>query len=192
VSDYKQTSVLLANTAGAAELLDLADVVASSGLPRVWLAEAGGLEASAMAAVIARTTQLEVGTAIVPVYSRSPVALARMASTWSHLGGDRPVNLGVGAGGQMIVERWHGVPFQKPVSTVRDTLAILRQALAGERTELEGKARRSSGFRLATGPAPQVRRYAGGMGPGHTGPGSRGRRRPHRHLAISAGSARSA
>src|SRR5689334_8149215 len=106
----------MANIGTVDEVLDLAAVVESSGLPRVWLAETGGVEASALAAVIARTTELEVGTAIVPVYSRSPAVLAMMASTWSHLGNNRPVHLGFGAGGQVIVERWHGLPFEKPAT----------------------------------------------------------------------------
>jgi probable F420-dependent oxidoreductase len=165
VANLQRGSILLANIADVAELIDLADVIAVAGLRRVWLAETGGLEASALAAVLARTTQLEVGTAIVPVYSRSPAVLAMMASTWSHLGQGRPVHLGIGAGGQVIVERWHGVPFMKPAATVRDTIAIVRQALAGERSEVEGAARRSSGFRLASGPAKQVRLYVGGLGP---------------------------
>ncbi len=165
VKDFDRASILLANIGSADKVLDLADIVESSGLPRVWLAETGGLEASALAAVIARTTRLEVGTAIVPVYSRSPAVLTMMASTWSHLGQNGTVHLGLGAGGQVIVERWHGVPFESPASTVRDTIAIMRQALAGERTEVEGKARRSTGFRLATGPAPEVKLYIGGLGP---------------------------
>jgi probable F420-dependent oxidoreductase len=165
VSDLDRGSILLANIGHVDELLELVDTISASGLPRVWLAETGGNEASALAGVIARTTDLEVGTAIVPVFSRSPAVLAMMASTWSHLGHDRPVHLGVGAGGQVIVERWHGVPFKKPATMVRDTIAILRQALAGERTDIEGKARQSSGLRLATGPAPQVKLYVGGLGP---------------------------
>ncbi|WP_214109370.1 LLM class flavin-dependent oxidoreductase [Acrocarpospora catenulata] len=165
MSDLDHASVLLSNIPDADELLGLAGIAAGSGYRRAWLAETGGLEASALAAVIARTTPLEVGTAIVPVYSRSPALLSMMASTWSHLGGGRPVHLGIGAGGQVIVERWHGVPFEKPATTTRETLRILRQAFAGTRTDVTGRTRRSSGFRLTTGAAPAVRLYVGGMGP---------------------------
>src|SRR5689334_15763836 len=155
----------MANINDVDELLHLADVTAESRLPRLWLAETGGLEASSLAAVIARTTPLEVGTAIVPVYSRTPAVLAMMASTWSQLGNGRPVHLGFGAGGQFIVERWHGLPYEKPAATVAETIAILRQSLQGERTQVEGRVRRSTGFRLGTGAAPSVRLYVGGLGP---------------------------
>jgi probable F420-dependent oxidoreductase len=157
--------VLLSNIPDVDELLELADLAAECGFTRAWLAETGSLEVSALGGVIARSTSLEVGSAIVPVYSRSPAVLSMMASTWSHLGGGRPVHLGIGAGGQVIIERWHGVPFEKPATTIRETIEILRQALAGERTSVTGRTRHSTGFQLATGPAPQVRLYVGGMGP---------------------------
>jgi probable F420-dependent oxidoreductase len=161
-----RVSVLLSNTPDVEELLQLAHAVEEVGYPRVWLAETIGLEAAGLGAVIARETTLEVGTAIVPVFSRTPALLSMMAATWSRLGGgDRPVHLGIGAGGQVIVERWHGVPFELPGTVTKDTLRILRQALAGERTDYEGKGRHSHGFRLALGPAPSVRLYIGGMGP---------------------------
>jgi probable F420-dependent oxidoreductase len=166
VNDLANFSVLLSNEPDVDELLALAALVESSGYERVWLAETGGLEVAGLGAVIARTTRLEVGTAIVPVYSRTPALLAMMASTWARLGGgERPVHLGIGAGGQVIVEQWHGVDYGKPLQTTRETIAVLRQALAGERTSVAGASRRSEGFRLQTGPAPSVKVYVGGMGP---------------------------
>ncbi len=157
MSGLENFSVLLSNMADADELLGLASIVEDCGFSRVWLAETGGLEAASLGAVIARTTSLEVGTAIVPVYSRTPALLAMIASTWARLGGDaRPVHLGIGAGGQVIVEGWHGLDYAKPVATTRDSIATLRQALAGKRTSYEGKAMHSDGLRLQQGAAPSV------------------------------------
>jgi probable F420-dependent oxidoreductase len=158
-------SVLLSNHQDAEELLGLALVAESCGFRRVWLAETGGLDAAGMGAVIARSTSLEIGTSIVPVYSRTPALLAMMAATWAQLGGGRRVHLGIGAGGQVIVERWHGVPFDKPATTTRETLLLLRQAFSGQRSTFDGATRRSDGFRLLTGAASSVSIYVGGMGP---------------------------
>jgi len=158
-------SILLSNLPDADTLLGLSRVVESCGYRRVWLAETGGLAAAGLGAVIARTTALEVGTAIVPVYSRTPALLSMMAATWAQLGDGRRVHLGIGAGGQVIVERWHGVPFEKPATATRDTVVLLRQALSGERSSYSGVTRHSDGFRLLTGPAPSVSVYVGGMGP---------------------------
>jgi probable F420-dependent oxidoreductase len=161
-----KVSVLLSNTPDVAAVLDLAKLAEDTGLSRAWLAETGGLDAAGLGAVIADRTSLEIGTAIVPVYSRTPALLAMMAGTWARFGGgDRPVHLGIGAGGQVIVERWHGVPFDRPLDAVRDTLRVLRQAFAAERTSYRGPARHSDGFRLALGPVPSAKVYVGGMGP---------------------------
>ena len=56
--------------------------------------------------------------------------------------------LGIGASSDRIVEGWNGIPFERPLSKVRETLDFLRAALAGERTE--------SGFKLETAPAERV------------------------------------
>lgn len=161
-----RVSILLSNIPDVDEVLGLAHTAEDVGITRVWLAETAGLEAAALGGVIARETSLEIGTSIVPIYSRTPALLAMMAATWSRIGGgDRPVYLGIGAGGQVIVERWHGVPFDLPGTATKDTLRILRQALAGERTDYEGKARHSQGLTLGVGAAPAVRVYIGGMGP---------------------------
>src|SRR5665811_823476 len=50
--------------------------------------------------------------------------------------------------GTGIVEGWNGIPFERPLSKVRETLEFLRVALAGERTP--------SGFKLETAPAHRV------------------------------------
>ena len=53
--------------------------------------------------------------------------------------------LGIGTSSDRIVEGWNGIPFEKPLSKIRETLEFLRPALAGERTEtrfkLESKPR---------------------------------------------------
>lgn len=157
------TSILLSNISDVGEMIALAELCEQVGIPRVWLAETAGAEAASMGAVIASRTRLEVGTAIVPVYSRTPAVLGMMASTWHRLNG-RTVHLGIGAGGQGIVEKWHGVPYARPLATTRDTLRILRSALSGERTDYTGDSRVSSGLRLGLGAA-DVRLHVGGVGP---------------------------
>jgi probable F420-dependent oxidoreductase len=161
----KNMSFLLSNTADARHVLALSRKLNTWGFGRVWLPENCGLEAFALGGAIAASTELEVGTSIVPVYSRTPALLAMGAATISRLGNGRPMHLGIGAGGQVTVERWHGVPFEKTVTTVADTIAILREALSGEKTAYSGEALRSHGFRLMQGPPYGTRIHVGGMGP---------------------------
>jgi probable F420-dependent oxidoreductase len=161
-----RTSLLLSNIPDAREVLTLARHIGTLGFGRVWLSENNVLDAASLAGAIAAQTELEVGTAIVPVYSRTPALLAMTAATVSRIGGGRPFHLGIGAGGKVTVERWHGVPFTQTVQTVEDTLEIVRQALGGMRTGYDGAGRRSSGFRIVDGPPFSARLYVGGMGPG--------------------------
>ena len=56
---------------------------------------------------------------------------------------------------------WNGVPLEKPLARVRDTVAILRQALAGEKTDYDGETLRSHGFRCGALPGKPLRMIAG-------------------------------
>jgi probable F420-dependent oxidoreductase len=161
----ENTSFLLSNTPDARYVLAAAQRLNRLGFRRVWLPENCVLDAFSIGGAIAAGTDLEVGTAIVPVYSRTPAVLAMGVATISRLGNGRPVHLGIGAGGQVAVERWHGVAFDRTVTTVADTIAILRQALRGEKTDYAGATRQSRGFRLMDGPAYNSRIHVGGMGP---------------------------
>lgn len=161
-------SILLSQLGGPiTDYLDAASVVARAGLSRVWLAETRGPDALLAAALIAREHPLEVGTAIVPVYNRSPAILAMAAADIVELGGGRTVHLGLGAGGKVLVEQWHGIPFERSLDRMRDAIAIIRQATSGERTAVSGAGWSSNRFSLLSPPAKpeSVRIYIGGMGP---------------------------
>lgn len=160
----ERTSFLLSNSPNARHVLAMGHRLDRWGFGRVWLPENCVLDAFSIGGAIAASTDLEVGTAIVPVYSRTPAVLAMGAATISRLGNGRPMHLGIGAGGQVTVERWHGVPFEKTITTVADTVAILRQALNGEKTDYSGESRHSNGFRLTEGPPYSARIHVGGMG----------------------------
>ncbi|GAA5201635.1 LLM class F420-dependent oxidoreductase [Rugosimonospora acidiphila] len=84
------------------------------------------------------------GTAIAGVFQRGPALLAMNAAGLAELAPDRFV-LGVGAASPAIVQRWNGVPYERPVRRVRESVEFLRAALAGEK--LPG------GFRLERPPA---------------------------------------
>jgi probable F420-dependent oxidoreductase len=129
------------------------------GYRAIWLAETNGPESFALAGALARATeQMTIGTAIVPVYNRTPVVLAMSAATVAELSRNRFV-LGLGSSSHAIVRDWNGVPFERPLAHVRETVSIVRQALSGEKTDFEGEALRSHGFRLSALPAEPVPIY---------------------------------
>jgi probable F420-dependent oxidoreductase len=80
------------------------------------------------------------------------------AATLAQLSGDRFV-LGLGSSSHAIVEGWNGVAFERPLTHVRESVAIVRQALAGGKTDFAGRALRSRGLRLGVLPARPVPIY---------------------------------
>jgi probable F420-dependent oxidoreductase len=124
------------------------------GYDAIWLAETSGPDSFSLAgAVAAVTSRVQIGTAIVPVYNRSPAVLAMSAASLADLSGGRFV-LGLGSSSHAIIEGWSGVPFELPRTRVRETVQVIRQALSGAKTDFEGRTVRSRGFRLPSVPDP--------------------------------------
>jgi len=129
-------------------LLDLARRAESLGYTDVWSMESFGNDAfSPLAAAAAVTERLRLGTAIVPVFTRPPALIAMSAATVQQISNGRLI-LGLGISTPVIVQQWMGVPFKKPVTLVRETVAALRAIFAKNRVVMAGKAIKIDGFRL--------------------------------------------
>lgn len=108
------------------------------GLDDVYVAEAWGPDAvSVLGHLAARTSRIRLGSGVLQVGTRSPVAIAQAALSLAELSGDRFV-LGLGPSGPQVVEGLHGVPFARPLTRLRETLEVVRQVCAGEKVELHG------------------------------------------------------
>lgn len=100
------------------------------GYDSVWTAEAYGSDAVTPAAwMLAQTEKIRVGTAIMQVPARTPAMAAMTALTLSQLSGGRFI-VGLGASGPQVIEGWHGVPYGKPVSRVREYIEVMRKIFA--------------------------------------------------------------
>jgi F420-dependent oxidoreductase-like protein len=103
------------------------------GYDSLWSAEAWGSDAvSPLAWIAAQTTKIKLGTAIMQLPGRSPANTAMTAMTLDQLSGGRFI-LGLGTSGPQVVEGWHGVPFDKPLTWVREYVTIVRTILAREK-----------------------------------------------------------
>jgi len=113
--------------------LDFIKLAESLGFDSAWTAEAYGNDAVTTATwILANTTKLKVGTAIMQIPARTPAMTAMTAMTLDNLSGGRFI-LGLGPSGPQVVEGWHGVPYGKPLTRSRETIAIVRQILAREK-----------------------------------------------------------
>lgn len=127
------------------EMIDL-------GYSDFWSSEAGGTDAfTPLALAAAWTPEAQLGTAIVPAFTRGPATLAMSVASLAEAAPGR-FTLGIGASSNVIVERWNAVPFEAPYARVRDTLRFLRRALAGEKVDERYASFAVQGFRLQMAP----------------------------------------
>lgn len=97
------------------------------GLDVVWVSEAYGFDApTIMGYLAAKTTRMEIGSAILPIYSRTPALLAQTAAGLDAISGGRAI-LGLGASGPQVIEGWHGVAYDRPLTRTREVIRICRQ-----------------------------------------------------------------
>jgi F420-dependent oxidoreductase-like protein len=109
-----------------------------AGLDTVWVAEAWGFDSpTLMGYLAARTETVEIGSAILNIYSRTPALLAQTAAGLDNVSEGRAI-LGLGASGPQVVEGWHGVPYDRPVGRTREVVEIVRRALRRERLTHDG------------------------------------------------------
>src|SRR6195952_2157731 len=110
-----------------------------AGLDTVWVAEAYGFDSpTLMGYLAAKTSTIEIGAAILNVYSRTPGALLQTAAGLDNVSGGRAI-LGLGASGPQVIEGFHGVPYDKPLTRTKEVIEVVRMALRREKLEYDGE-----------------------------------------------------
>ncbi|KRF18914.1 LLM class F420-dependent oxidoreductase [Nocardioides sp. Soil797] len=110
----------------------------NAGLDTVWIAEAYGFDSpTLMGYLAAKTETIEIGAAILNVYSRTPGTLIQTAAGLDNVSGGRAI-IGLGASGPQVIEGWHGVPYAKPLGRTREVIDLMRAGLRREKLSAEG------------------------------------------------------
>jgi probable F420-dependent oxidoreductase len=131
-----------------AEHGDLFRLAQDAGYDDLWSAETNAYDGfTPLAAAAVHTDRMRLCTGIVNPFTRGPALLAQHAAALADLSRGRFV-LGLGSSSNVIVERWNEVPFEKPLSKVRESVATMRTVLAG--------GRGPGGFKLEMAPAYEV------------------------------------
>jgi F420-dependent oxidoreductase-like protein len=111
----------------------------AAGVDCIWIPEAYGFDAvSLLGYLAASTSTVELASGILNTYSRTPALLAQTAAGLDALSGGR-FTLGLGASGPQVIEGFHGMPYDRPLTRMKEIIQICRSAWRRERLEHEGR-----------------------------------------------------
>jgi alkanesulfonate monooxygenase SsuD/methylene tetrahydromethanopterin reductase-like flavin-dependent oxidoreductase (luciferase family) len=112
-----------------ARQVEVARLLEAGGFTRVFFGEAWREPIVPMAATLAATSTVGVGTAISQIYPIHPVITAQQLAQLDEIGPGR-VSVGLGLGASFVVERWFGVPYARPLRRAREFADVVRGVLA--------------------------------------------------------------
>lgn len=134
------------------DLIAVAQAADRLGYHSFWTGESWGRDAFTVLTMLAcHTDRIGLGTGIVTVYSRTPGLIAQSIASLDCISGGRAI-LGLGSSGRIVIEDWHGVRFDYPISRTREYIEIVRMALAGGRVNYDGRFYQLKRFRMGVAP----------------------------------------
>jgi len=130
----------------------LAQLAEAHGFGCAWGGEANNKDPTVMLAAIAAVTKrLKIGSAVYHILGRTPATLALQAVGLDELSQGRFL-LGIGVSNPTIA-KWHGLPFDRPLTRVKEYLEVVRLAMRGEKLNFDGEFFSAHGFKLAFKPS---------------------------------------
>jgi F420-dependent oxidoreductase-like protein len=109
-----------------------------AGVDYFWAGEAYTADAvSTMGFLAAVTERAQIGSSILPIYTRTPTLIAMTAVGLDKLSGGR-FNLGLGASGPQVIEGFHGVSYDHPLARTREIVEVCRSVWRRDRLVHEG------------------------------------------------------
>ncbi|MGA9375517.1 MAG: LLM class F420-dependent oxidoreductase [Mycobacterium sp.] len=134
-----RTGIFLSYAGGFKQSVDQVVELEKAGVDIALVAEAYTYDAiSQLGYLAAKTSTIELGTGIVPIYVRTPTLLAMTAAGLDYVSDGR-FRLGIGTSGPQVIEGFHGVPFDAPMGRTREVVEICRQVWRREKLTHDGK-----------------------------------------------------
>ncbi len=122
-----------------ADLVERVKIADDLGVESAWVAEAWGRDAFSMLTQLAlETKNIQLGTEIVNVFSRTPAVLAMSFGTLDDLSAGRAI-IGLGSSGINVIEHWHGVKFDRPATRLREYVQVIDMIMRQQKLNYEGK-----------------------------------------------------
>lgn len=144
-------------------LLDQFVAAEADGFAAAWVPNIFGHDALTLCALAGRaTSKLEIGTAVVPTFSRHPFYMAQQALSTNAATGGRFL-LGVGPSHKVVIENMLGLSYAKPARHVKEYVRVLKDLIDGGKTAFEGETYQvHGGLQVASPPCPVL---VGALGP---------------------------
>ena len=136
-----RTGLCIGNWVPVDLVQEAAKLAEARGYDTLWMTESStgiGKDApSQLAAAALATTEIRLGTAVLPIYTRTPTLLAQVATSMDEVSQGRfLLGLGTSHGPNMLAH--HGVAHQRPFQRMRECVAILREALGTGEASFQG------------------------------------------------------
>lgn len=134
-----RTGIFLSYAGGFRETVEQVVELEKQGVGIVLVPEAYSFDAvSQLGYLAAKTSRIELGSGVVPLYTRTPTLLAMTAAGLDYVSDGRFM-LGIGTSGPQVMEGFHGVPFDAPLGRTREVVEICRQVWRRERVSHQGR-----------------------------------------------------
>lgn len=134
-----RTGIFLSYAGGFREAVEDVVELEKIGVDIALVAEAYSFDAiSQLGYLAAKTSRIELGTGVVPIYVRTPSLLAMTAAGLDYVSDGR-FRLGIGTSGPQVMEGFHGVPFDAPLGRTREVVEICRKVWRRENVEFDGR-----------------------------------------------------
>jgi alkanesulfonate monooxygenase SsuD/methylene tetrahydromethanopterin reductase-like flavin-dependent oxidoreductase (luciferase family) len=117
-----------------------------------------------LAALAGVAPNIRLGTAVAPLYHRSPASMAQTAATVDDLSAGR-FRLGLGTGHRTTIEQWHGAEIGRPLAEMREYVGVVRSLWAG-RPATDGERWRSEFGFVGFTPRPDIPIYLAALSRG--------------------------
>ncbi len=138
-----------------ATAVDLARRAEALGYDSVWLTHGVGRDGFVVLGAYAHATErIGLGTGVVPIYPRHPVAMAQEASTLMEVSGGR-LRLGIGLSHRPLMVDALGLDMGEPLAVIREYVTVLQAALHGE-ASFQGRYYRVRWTGAFRAPAPPI------------------------------------
>lgn len=133
------TNVNWTGNRDAEQVFNFVRAADEGGVHSIWVAEAWGQDAVPMMTQLAERTQnIQIGSGILNIFSRTPGLMAQTFGTLDLLSGGRMI-IGLGSSGANVIEHFHGIPFRMPLRRMHEYVDIINTLMRGEKLVYHGK-----------------------------------------------------